>query len=49
MSWGEFEWVKELKEKPKYAEILNRLHNEVIARGCRIRERGYAIMEAKVE
>jgi hypothetical protein len=49
MSWSKFEWIKELQEKPKYAEIVNKLHNEVIVKSCRIRERGYAITEAKTE
>lgn len=47
MSWGKFEWLKELKGKPRYAEVVEKLHDEIILESNKIREKGYAITEAK--
>ncbi|MEM5867098.1 MAG: hypothetical protein QXG39_04185 [Candidatus Aenigmatarchaeota archaeon] len=49
MSWGKFQWLKELKSNPKYAEVIERFHDEIILKGEKARERGYAIVEAKTQ
>lgn len=49
MTWGEFEWVRKMKEPPDYAEITNELHSETRFGPEGIRERGVQITEARVE
>jgi len=49
MSYGKFEWLKELKEKPKYAEVVERLHDEISLNGSKVHERGFAATEARTE
>lgn len=49
MTWGEFEWAKELKTQPKYAELTKRLHDEVVFNDDKIREKGFLVTEARTE
>jgi len=49
MSDGKFEWLKDLKERPKYAEVVERVHDEVSLKDKKVRERGFAVTEARTE
>ena len=49
MSWGKFEWIKELKKRPKYAEIVQVFHEEISKKGEIVRKRGFLVTEARTE
>jgi len=49
MSWGKFEWVKKLKNKPKYAEIRQYFHSETDFEERSARNKGFLITEVKTE
>ncbi|MGB9659187.1 MAG: hypothetical protein ACPLY9_01495 [Nitrososphaerales archaeon] len=49
MSWGKFEWLKQLKEIPKYAEITQQFHSEISFERDKIRNRGFLVTEANTE
>ena len=49
MSWGKFEWLKELKEQPKHAEVNQHLREEVSFENGKVRNKGFLMTEARTE
>lgn len=49
MSWGKFEWIKELKNKPRYAEIVEVFHEEMSRKGGTVAKKGFLVTEVNVK